>query len=289
MKIGKLVLGTVQFGIPYGINNPSGQLSVDCAHSVLDKARESGIEEIDTADAYGTAPEVLNAYFLKNPSSFKVFSKMGETGVDTFTQHLRKSCHRLGVNHLDGYYFHRFSDFLKFKNFQEIQILKEEGLLGQLGVSIYTEAELEKAAAHDEVDVIQLPFNVLDCSTEKIELINQAKQSGKKIYARSVFLQGLFLRESKSLPQKLQPLQTALRGVHQLAEESHLTVEELCLGYVLSREYIDKVLIGVDSVEQLSINLESTRKEVDSCIERDLQELEVTDKQLLNPATWGVI
>lgn len=289
MKKGKLVLGTVQFGIPYGINNHSGQLSVDCAHSVLDKAKESGIEEIDTADGYGTAPEVLKFYFQRNPGSFRVFSKMGEMGTVSFSQHLKQSCQRLGVSHLDGYYFHRFLDFINFKDFESVGRLKAEGLLRRLGVSIYTESELESAVAHPEVDVIQLPFNLLDCSTEKVELLKKAKHRGKLIYARSIFLQGLFLKDINSLPPRLQPLQSALRGVHQLAKDTQLTVEELCLGYVLGREYIDKVLIGVDSVEQLSINLQSTKKKVDPGVEIALKQLVVVDRQLLNPTTWGAI
>ena len=289
MRTRKLILGTVQFGIPYGINNRSGQLSVDCAHAVLDKAKESGIEEIDTADGYGTAPEVLKSYFQKNPGSFRVFSKMGEMGTLSLSQHLRQSCQRLGVSHLDGYYFHRFLDFINFKDFEMVQRLKAEGLLLHLGVSIYTDAELEIAATHTEVDVIQLPFNVLDCSAQKVELLKKAKQSGKKIYARSIFLQGLFLKEVTSLPPRLQPLQAALYGVNQLAKESQLTVEELCLGYVLSHEYIDKVLIGVDSIEQLNINLQSTGKEIGLGVEGALKQLVVADRSLLNPTNWGAV
>ena len=56
----KLVLGMVQLGLNYGINNRRGKPSKGESFSILDRAFEGGIRIFDTAAAYGNAEEILN-------------------------------------------------------------------------------------------------------------------------------------------------------------------------------------------------------------------------------------
>ena len=57
--IDKLVLGTVQLGMDYGINNSSGKPDQREAVSLLAAAYSKGIKYLDTAEAYGTAQQVI--------------------------------------------------------------------------------------------------------------------------------------------------------------------------------------------------------------------------------------
>ena len=77
MSIEKLILGTVQFGLPYGINNQTGQLSKESVFKILNLAYENGITLLDTAGAYGQAEKILGEYFsLYKAKSFKVITKL---------------------------------------------------------------------------------------------------------------------------------------------------------------------------------------------------------------------
>lgn len=283
----KLVLGTVQFGLPYGINNSVGMLSSESVFEILDCAKKNNITELDTADAYGTASKVLQAYFSQSPDSFKVMSKTINTSGLSFANLFQESLNNLGLSSLEGYYFHRFSDFLSFNDFHDIHMLKASGKLKKLAVSLYTEEELEVAAKHPEVDVIQLPYNLLDRGGNKDKLLIEAKSNNKEVYVRSVFLQGLFFMESAKLPVRLKPLEAVLQRIHQISLENEITIEELCLNYVLSKSFIDKVVIGVDSKFQLSKNISSVRENFSSRIVEEIELIQVSDRHLLNPSEWN--
>jgi len=58
----KIVLGTVQFGLDYGINNIHGQVSEDESFSILKFAWEHGIDTLDTAHSYGNSEKVIGNY-----------------------------------------------------------------------------------------------------------------------------------------------------------------------------------------------------------------------------------
>lgn len=289
MKVSKLVLGTVQFGLEYGINNSVGKPSKKNCFEILDQAKAHGISELDTADAYGTASEVLKEYFQMNPNSFKVMGKFSNDSSKSIGDYLDISLGRLGLTKLDGYYFHRFSDFLNFKDYDQVSALKKMGKLEKLAVSLYTNSELEIAVNHPEVNIIQLPFNLLDRSHQKIELLKKAKLLNKEIYIRSAFLQGLFFMNPEKLPAGLQGLKPALLKIQELAATYKLTLEEMCLNYALHKNYIDKIIIGVDSTIQLEKNIKSIHERFPIELEKEIELIQVENEELLNPANWGKV
>jgi uncharacterized protein len=56
--INKIVLGTVQFGLDYGINNKNGKIKFAEVNSILNFAWENGIRLLDSAYRYGDSEEV---------------------------------------------------------------------------------------------------------------------------------------------------------------------------------------------------------------------------------------
>jgi aryl-alcohol dehydrogenase-like predicted oxidoreductase len=283
----KIILGTVQLGINYGINNLNGQPSEEEAFKILKIAQKFGIDELDTADGYGSAATVLKNYLNEHPSSFKVMSKFSCKIQNDFLGLFQESLRYLGLSKLEGYYFHNFRDFENFADFDKVHKLKEEGILSSLAVSIYSIDELGIAAVHPEVDVIQLPFNLLDRDSRKIELLEKAKSYNKKIYTRSVFLQGLFFLNVSRLPSNLRPLKSSLIKINQLALKNKMSMHELCLNYVLHKKFIDKVIIGVDSAHQLNENLNSIHSDFSGELENEIENIVVKNIDLLNPGNWS--
>jgi aryl-alcohol dehydrogenase-like predicted oxidoreductase len=284
----KIVLGTVQFGLDYGINNSRGKPSKESVFAILKAAHRLGFDELDTADAYGNSTEILSAFRKECPSyDFKIMSKFILNGEYNFRDAFEKSCHNLGVSSLEGFYFHRFQEFKSFKHFDILRSLKQEGRLKKIAVSLYTNEELEMVVNHPEVDLIQLPFNLFDCSAEKISLLKKAKRSGKQIYVRSVFLQGLFFKDLKTLPEKLQPLQAALLELHSIVQSRKIKMEDLCLKFATDQSFIDKVVIGVDSLEQLEKNVASLNADIPGTVFEEVLKIKISNPQFLNPANWN--
>ena len=276
--MGKLVLGTVQFGLQYGVNS-AGRPSQETVKSILTEAAKGGITTLDTSSAYGNSEEVLGDS-IATPGQFKIVSKYpkGEMPVGEM---FNSSLKRLKVDQLYGYLLHHFE---VYKNnsavWDEFIALKESGKVQKIGFSLYTPEELELILKNDSpFDLIQVPFNIFD--KKFLPYMKELHEKGVEIHVRSTFLQGLFFKDREALPEKLLPMKKYLLQLDRFSKKSGLSISEIALNYNLQNPYIDGVLIGVDNVEQLRMNLKSVK---DTPIDI---EIEVKEQELLNPVNWN--
>lgn len=287
MAIEKLILGTVQFGLPYGINNRHGQLSMDQAFEVLDLAYQNGIRYLDTAGAYGQAEEVLGHYHSKREFSFEIITKLHFRNGENWDLAFKRSLTHLRKGKVWALLFHSLSDFEENKQILPALIdLKAQGAIKQIGVSVYTNEEVECLLQFPEIDLIQLPFNLLDNLAQRGKVLRAAKDTGKIIHTRSVFLQGLFFKPVEELPKVLSPLRPYLTAIRQVAVEAKLSLAELALGYVLHQPDIDGVLVGVDNIEQLESNLKAANINLPISVMHKINHLVAYCPDLLNPSKW---
>jgi aryl-alcohol dehydrogenase-like predicted oxidoreductase len=287
MNSKKLVLGTVQLGINYGINNLAGKPSKQLACSILERAWENGISILDTAEAYGNAQSVIGEYHELSGNIFEVNSKFSANSIDIATQ-LESTLDKLKVNSLNCYFYHDFNDFVNNPGLiQKLTDLKAKGKFKQIGLSIYDNSEFELAISDPNIDVIQLPFNLLDNINERGTLLQEAKKQQKTVQIRSVYLQGLFFKDLKSLPVKLMPLVPYLKRINELAMDYKLTVEELAIAYAVLQKQIDEIIIGVDNPDQLKENVEMFTKAYNSSLVNEVKNIIVEEKELLYPKNWN--
>ena len=200
----KLVLGTVQFGLNYGINNHLGKPSDSSIKSILDKAYTSGITLLDTAEAYGDAQERIGLYHNKYGIKFKIITKFGPSVKNlpsNISERVLKDIKILNIDSLYCYMFHSFNDFNNYFNKFEKDLcrLKNNGFIQKLGVSLHTNEEFKKVLEFDNIDLIQIPYNLLDNSNKRNEVLIKAKQKGIDVHTRSAFLQGLFFKPISEL------------------------------------------------------------------------------------------
>jgi aryl-alcohol dehydrogenase-like predicted oxidoreductase len=283
----KIILGTVQFGLDYGINNRLGQPDAKQVFKMLELAAAEGIEILDTADAYGSASEILGEFNKVKPDAFKINTKF-KAGLDPISIQLGKSLELLGAKFINAYFFHSFQDFIRFPGLiTELSDLKQKNLIKKTGVSVYGNDEFEIAVNTPEVDVIQLPFNLLDNRCQRGKLMTLAKEKGKELQVRSVFLQGLFFMPGKDIPRKLSPLKPYLEKIGAMAQENNLTMESLALMYALSQPEIDHIIIGVDNPEQLRKNLIAAKKCLDANILEVINQIALAETELLYPKNWN--
>jgi aryl-alcohol dehydrogenase-like predicted oxidoreductase len=292
----KLVLGTVQLGMNYGINNSAGQPSADAAFEILQAAHEAGITMLDTADAYGNAIERIGAYHeASSHAPFRIITKFHVGEQDTALEFkAAQTLDKLNVRSLYCYQFHRFQDVAEIvaapERFSTIPKklvhLKSSGAIERVGVSVYTNEEFAEAIASEIIDVIQLPFNLLDSMRLRGDLMQKAVESGKELHTRSVFLQGLFFKETSAFPITLASLAAPVQRLRAIAHEQRLSMATLALGYVLHNSLISYVLFGVETPAQLRETLAAVPDSWSEELSHEIEAVVVEDARLLNPATW---
>lgn len=274
----KLVLGTVQFGLQYGVNS-AGRPSEEAVKDILSEASKGGIATLDTSSAYGNSEEILGECIAPD-EDFKIVSKYpkGDTPV---LEMFNGSLNRLKVKRLYGYLLHHFEVFKENpKVWEEFVALKESGKLQKIGFSLYSPEELEFILdKKSPFDLIQVPFNIFD--KKFLPYMKELHEKGVEIHVRSTFLQGLFFKDRETLPERLKPMKKYLLQLDDYSKSTGLSISEIALNYNLQNPYIDGVLIGVDNVGQLKMNLSSVK---DTPIDI---EIEVNEKELLNPVNWN--
>jgi aryl-alcohol dehydrogenase-like predicted oxidoreductase len=286
----KIILGTVQFGLKYGVNNSTGLLSATQVFELLETAYDLGIRFLDTAELYGNAHELIGNFHKKNSkgSKFKIITKFPfEIKEDSIRTKVSEYLDLLAINSIDVLMFHSFDSFQSsYKAIDVLSELKSKGSIKHIGVSVYTNGQLESLLNEDLITVVQLPFNMLDNINVRGDLLCQLNKKGKIIHSRSAFLQGLFFKNTNDKNRIVQKLKPQLEILNQLTNKSNCSMEELALSYCLAQEDIDNVIVGVDSIFQLNANIKASSYVIGQDALEIINSLNVSDLDLLNPSLW---
>ena len=285
----KLILGTVQMGLAYGINNTIGKVSLQSSHDILEYAYYQGIQILDSAEAYGNAHKVIGAFHNNHPNkTFEVITKLPHQFDADINDKVNTYLSDLSINQLHALLFHSFSSYKEnINNFDVLTDLKSKGKIKYIGVSVYTNEEIEDVLLNDDVDIIQLPFNLFDNSNLRGEVLKKAKAKGKTIHTRSALLQGLFFKAVDSDHHIVRSLKNELTHLSDISKNSKISIAQLALDYCVQQTTIDNVLIGVDSREQLEENIASLKHAInDETIEK-INTIKVANINLLNPSLWN--
>ena len=286
-----LALGTVQFGLPYGVANISGQVSSKEIQLILATAKESGIDTIDTAIAYGDSEKSLGEVGV---DGWNIVTKIPEIplldsnlDIRKWLRHnIKESLGRLNVTSIYGVLLHRPDQLNDFKYacvWDELQQLKDSGLIKNIGYSIYNYRELEELFPKFKPTLVQAPYNIFDRGLESSGWLENLYSNGVEVHTRSCFLQGLLLMEPTLRPQKFGKWNEIWYQYDEWVKSNNITPLEACLRFVLSDERISKIVVGVDNLKQL--------QEIISIINKKNKlrfiNFDITDEELINPALWG--
>jgi len=283
----KFILGTVQFGLDYGINNTVGKPTEIQVYEMLDYAASHGIEILDTADAYGNATELLGKYNRMNTNRFRINTKF-KCNNESLEAQLSETLELLNTNSINTYFYHSFLDFEQHPELLTFLVdLKKKKRIEKIGMSVYDNNEFRVAINISEIDVIQFPFNLLDNRSQRGEYMKLAKEKSKELQVRSIFLQGLFFKSFDDLPPKLTALKPYLKNISDLLIKNNLTIQQLALSYAMQQPEIDHIIIGVDSLEQLRHNLNLGRQKISPEILESIDQIKVLETELLYPKNWN--
>ena len=293
IEFSKITLGTVQFGLNYGIANTGGKPSYEKSRDIVATAYENGITSFDTAAAYGDSEKVLGRIFtdLKLKDKVKVVSKVAplkehKLSISEVEKRINKSVEtsleRLGIEQLAACLFHREEDF---EYIDIMRKLEDRGLIAGSGVSLDSENYCEKVLEKD-IKFLQVPYNILDKRFDSFW--SKAEAAGITVFTRSVYLQGLLLMPEANIIPHLESVIPVRRELEKLAEDSGMNMIELCMRYVLCNSAITSVLTGVDSSEQLKQNIELFNKSAlpDALLNKVQKIIPVFPEKIIRPIFW---
>ena len=288
-----LILGTAQFGMPYGITNRHGQVSAHEVNAILVHAQDAGLIMIDTAAGYGTSEETLGLCLSDFPG-FGVITKVpsvtSETVAPADVQRIRdsvsRSLDRLRRDKVHGLLAHHGADLLKPGGERIVELLeslKREGTTARLGVSVYDADEIERILKIMRPDIVQVPMNLFDQRLIRSGHIAMLRKEGIEIHGRSAFLQGVLLTDSSELPEYFHRFagQFALYG--KFIREHNLSRLAACLGFMIEQSGVDRIIVGVTTKNELAELLAALPAQSGLPL---MNQLASSDTALLDPRQW---
>lgn len=290
-----LILGTAQLGLPYGIANTIGQPSQENANAIVAAALSGGIVTFDTAQAYGISESVLGqALKVCNSNNSSVITKlppgMPETSI-ALHESLNASLKRLNIQHFHCVMLHREEQLALLDGYVGDMLVKfhQEGLLDNVGISVYTPENARKALEHPLISIVQLPTNLFDRRFETAGIFELAQKLGKEIHIRSVFLQGILVMPPEKLPSSLVGLVPYVQALQELAVDFGLQPACITLGWVLQRFNSAHILFGAEAEWQVNENIKYAQ--LSSKLPQELWArcdaiIPPQIPELLNPALW---
>lgn len=287
----KLALGSVQFGVDYGVSSTAGQVRFEEVKRILGYAYSKNINVLDTAPAYGNSEQILGKV---NVSNFKVVTKtrhfdggeINSSDIISLKSDFYRSLKNLRQDSIHAILIHNAEALLKpnaEKLFDQLKELKLAEKVKKVGVSVYDHSQLQSILDNFDIDLVQLPFNILDRRMIENGMLAKLQMKGIEVHARSVFLQGLLLMSDRNRPDKFNRWSGLWRTWQQWLNDNQITALEAAVRYAISMPEISRVLVGVETKDQLE---EIVSASVGGLPDIPL-ELFSNDADLLNPSRWN--
>jgi aryl-alcohol dehydrogenase-like predicted oxidoreductase len=294
-KISRLILGTAPFGLPYGLGSSGQAVSRAEVERILALAWEHGIDTLDTAAAYGEAESVIGGAKSKQ-ARFKIVSKTPRIGKDRIAKDdvekvhaaARASIERLKIESLDSLLVHHAPDLLApggAEVFRALQALKQEGVAGRLGVSVYDAEVLNSVLTSYPIEVVQLPLNLLDQRFARDGTLAALAKRGIEVHARSIFLQGVLSTDPEKLPPRFENARARLSLLRSEATAAGMSAQAAALGYVSGCKEVTRIVIGVQSAGELMTDIAAFTN-IPSRLDIDFSAYAMDDPEIIDPRRW---
>jgi aryl-alcohol dehydrogenase-like predicted oxidoreductase len=259
--LNKLIIGTVQFGLDYGITNQTGKVSEEDLDKIFSFCNENNIHYFDTAQDYGKSENIISKY-SKLYSNFKIITKSKFNNKNNTNKTIEISLGKF--SEIECFMLHSFEDYINNEILDQLLIYKKEGVIKNIGVSIYNLDEALILLKENKIDIIQLPFNYLDIQWFEPDFHTLLKKTNIEIHVRSIFLQGILLNPIIKIPKNIDKEEFIKLNniIDELSEKLRLSRLELCFAYINSFSWIDKFLIGIDNYNHLLLNYKIINKDL---------------------------
>lgn len=296
----KLCLGTVQFGMNYGINNKSGKPDLKDVFTMLDYAWDQGIRIFDTAMAYGDAEDILGQYITARGYSneIRVISKLKPNLIsddclnaeEIVLGEVEGSLKRLKLQRLEGYLLHTPTNFYNPSIINGLKACREKGLVENIGVSIYETQHALDVVSSGIVNYIQVPYSVFDQRLNPTEFFRIAKENNVTVFGRSAFLQGLILMEDEDIPDHLAIARKYLREFDEIIRKYELGRAKAAFLFSYLNPGVDYVVFGVDNINHLVEDMNFANEGTsyyEACMEELKNKFVNIEESIIFPSLWA--
>lgn len=292
----KIILGTVQLGMPYGRGRWADELMPEhVAFEILDAAFERGITTLDTSPEYGLAEARIASYLKANPNKqFHIVSKVKKFIFDTNRNDAglgfwQKACPFLSLRNCSSLsvLVHHEKDI---HNYRVCDVLSEavvKGNIAQWGVSIYGLEAALRACDIQECFLVQLPFGPINQYFARQGIIQKLDGLEKVVMARSVFAQGRLIELINRVPLERAVLNDVVAELRFAIARLGVSITDFSISLALSEKGISNVVIGVDSPDHLeSLSNMMISDELKMFPQALLEKLRAYDGILGKPHLW---
>ncbi len=285
----KLAIGTVQFGLNYGIANQTGKIKLSDAEDIFKLAKKTKIDLIDTAIQYGDSEKIIGKI---GTNGFKIITKLPSSpknclDIDFWLEkNVLSSLNRLCVKSLYGLLIRSPYELKGDKGRDYIKALKKikaKGFVKKIGISIYDPKELDDLMQLIKFDIVQSPLNIIDRRLEKSGWLSKLYEEGVEVHTRSSFLQGLLLMPRKKIPIQFNQWSSIWDRWFSELSKNNLNAAEVCLSYPLLLPEVNYVIIGVDSYDQFKSLIKISNNKLQ---QRNWEFMVSNDQMLINPNNW---
>jgi aryl-alcohol dehydrogenase-like predicted oxidoreductase len=302
-----ITLGTAQLGIDgYGIANQVERLNDDSVFQVLDYAMRNGVRAIDTARAYGKAESRIGRNLERlalgdvslitklSPLSLLPNDANDQAIIDAIDASIFRSCYELRLHTLPVVMLHRWEHYQSHQGriWKRLVELHHDGIIRELGASVYQPEEAVSALKEPLVRHLQVPVNLLDKRWIELDIPKIANsRSDCTLYARSIYLQGLLVNAPDFWPyvEGVNAAEICATLETLVSDFSRESLADLCMAYILGQEWIDSIVVGVETKEQLEQNFAMLRHKPLTREEQKELSARIPNLplELLDPSKWN--
>lgn len=302
-NISKLTFGTAAIGMKYGIANVSVAPDADSALDLLVQVDKAGINAFDTARTYGCAEQLIGQFLSgedrKEPihliTKFKISSKNiakeEDARIEAY-ESIKASRLALGCQIIPVCLFHMDRDLplgQVVKILPKIfESLKKDGLIHLSGVSIDHPQELSTLIEQPFVDALQVPVNLFDMRLWKNGLIDRLPEYNKIVFARSIYLQGLFFMSPDELKNNVKKAAPFIEKLHHLACKTEMSIAQLAFTFVRDISGVTSLVFGAVREEQIKLNVELLQAEsLKPELREEIQSIfSDVPEEIITPGLW---
>ena len=260
-------MGTVLFGMDYGINNQTGKISNDEIEKICHLAYKNEMDIVDTAPVYGSSQKILGEILNQFPGNwFKIFTKIPKiekshlNDLDSEVKKVLNNCLiDLARDEVHALFIHDAQDLLLSYSDQLFKILegfKRERLISRIGVSVYNPKEARQILKRYPLDIISFPLSIFDQRFLEGDLIGILKEKNIEIVVRSIFVQGLLMLDLQYIEQFFEPILEQMMNYHDFIEGKKINFLEGIFSFIKGIDGVDYGIIGIDNLDQLKQNLD---------------------------------
>lgn len=208
---------------------PIQRVTQQYTNKIIDELINQGINFIDSARGYTVSEEYIGNAIEGKRDNFILASKSMSRTYEDMLKDVDITLKNFKTDYIDLYQLHNvksdeyeniFNDNMAYKALLDC---KSQGKIKNIGITSHSIDTIKKAVRDEKFDTIQFPYNIVE---------DQADEIFREAHKRNI---GIIV---------MKPLAGGA-----------INNAKLAIKYILSKEYIDVVIPGMDSVDQVLENI----------------------------------